>query len=287
MRTAIVSLSLVFVLGSVAAEARCPSAGRLTIQVEDIVPGSVTRMELGSAAISGNALVITKRIDVHSPQILRATAGMFALPTAELCVLGVNSVTQSYAFQSLFIVSVRQTASPAEETVTLNFAKMTASDGLSAPTEVILGAAVGLATTFATVFTPVLSSPARVEQVNAMSMSIDRRSTGKPLLTMTLRGIVRGFPLQDVPVVASLLSSGSGYGKGDTYSSVVISLTDASGKVQYPAVAQYILRGVTLSIVEGIVTRLTYQDFDFVALTPPTPTTAGRVSWNVKTNAAL
>lgn len=269
MRTAIVLLSLVSVLSPAAVEAECPrTKAALWIEIAGIPAGTpdVTcpfSMDLGSATIAGNSLVITKPLDSDSPQVLLSAASPIALRSADLFVnAGDGTAPKRYSFRQVMIASARQTASPAEETVTLNFVELILPPKtLTAPTGRILGDTKSVPVTFTAVF----DAPKQSQQVgvNGMSISIERRPIG-PVFIVTLQGIA--------PTMPSMR-------QGEPYSTVVVTLFGRSG-----VVGKYVLREVTVSEAGGQM-NLTFNGFGFARQDLSTSKPM-RFDWNVKTNTA-
>lgn len=268
MRTALVLLSLVSLLSPAAVEAVCPRTNAtLWIEIDGIPAGTpdVTcpfSMDLGSATIAGNSLVITKPLDSDSPQMLLSAARPIALPSADLFVdAGDGTAPKRYSFRQLMIASARQTANPAEETVTLNFVELRLPPKtLTAPTGRILGGAQSVPVTFRAVFDAVKGS--QQVDVNGMSISIERRLS-RPVFIVTLQGIAPTIPMR----------------KDESYSTVVVTLLGKSG-----VVGIYAFRGVTVSEAGGQM-NLTFDGFEFARQKMSTAKPM-RFGWDVKTNTA-
>ena len=271
MRTALVLLSLVSLLSPAAVEAVCPRTNAaLWIEIDGIPAGTpdVTcpfSMDLGSATIAGNSLVITKPLDSDSPQVLLSAARPIALPSADLFVnAGDGTAPKRYSFRQVMIVSARQTANPAEETVTLSFVELRLPPKtLTAPTGRILGGAQSVPVTFRAVFdAPAPRTTSQQVDVNGMSISIERRPIG-PVFIVTLQGIAPTIPMR----------------KGESYPTVVVTLFGKSG-----VVGMYVLRGVTVSEAGGQM-NLTFNGFEFARQEMSTAKPM-RFGWDLKTNTA-
>jgi hypothetical protein len=271
MRTAIVVLSLVSLLSPTAAEAQCPrTRAALWIEIDGIPAGTpdVTcpfSMDLGSATIVGNSLIITKPLDSDSPQMLLSATRPISRSSAELFVnAGDGTAPKGYSFREVVIASVRQTASPAEETITLNFVELRLPPKTAAaPTGRILGGAKSVPVTFRAVFgAPAPQITSQQVPVNGMSISVARGPKG-PVLIVMLQGTAPTMPMRE----------------GESYSTVDVTLFGKSG-----VVGTYVLRGVTVSEAGGQM-NLTFDRFAFERQEMSTVKPI-RFDWDVKTSTA-